>query len=43
MSHFEVEITGIIIVDAESKSEAIEQAEKELAEVLHHWDINGVN
>jgi hypothetical protein len=43
MSQFEVEVTGIIIVDADTKGEAIEQADKELAEVLHHWDINGVN
>jgi hypothetical protein len=43
MSQFEVEVTGIIIVDVDTKGEAIEQAEKELAEVLHHWDINGVN
>lgn len=43
MSTFEIEVTGIIIVQAETESEAIEQADKELAEVLHHWDINGVN
>jgi polysaccharide deacetylase 2 family uncharacterized protein YibQ len=43
MSTFEIEVTGIIIVQAETKSEAIEQAENELAEVLLHWDINGVN
>jgi hypothetical protein len=38
-----IKVTGIIIVDADTKGEAIEQADKELAEVLHHWDINGVN
>jgi hypothetical protein len=43
MSQFEIEVKGIIIVDAETESEAIERADKELAEVLHHWDIEGVN
>ncbi len=43
METFEIEVRGTIIVQAETKSEAIELAEKDLTDVMFQWDIEGVN